>query len=45
MRAEDKAYLDSLDDEMFIAYMLILYGNDEPVWKRCSKKEYEKHCG
>lgn len=45
MRAEDKAYLDSLDDEMFIAHMLILYGTYEPVWKRCSKKEYEKHCG
>lgn len=45
MKAIDKAYLDSLDDEMFIAHMLILYGVDEPIWELCSQEEYEKYNG
>lgn len=36
----DKEFLDSLDDELFIALLCIKYGATLPIWERCSKKEY-----
>lgn len=40
-----KSYLDSLDDELFIAWLAMKYGHSEPVWEECSQEEYEKHMG
>ena len=41
----DITFLDSLDDEKFLATLWICFGERLPQWKRCSKREYEKHCG
>ena len=38
-------WLDSLSDEELIAFISVRFGMNEPQWKKCSKKEYEKHCG
>lgn len=38
-----KAELDSLDKELLLAYLSLRYGHYEPIWKECSKEEYEKN--
>jgi len=38
-----KKYLDSLPDELFIAFLAIRFGYSAPIWERCSKEEYEQH--
>lgn len=38
-------WLDKLSDEELIIFLNARFGNDEPQWEECSKKEYEKHCG
>lgn len=40
-----KEYLDSLDDELFLAEIAIRFGHDEPIWEECSRSEYEENCG
>ena len=45
MNKEYKEYLDSLPDDLLIAYLWAYYGTREPVWEKCSKEEYEKNCG
>lgn len=45
MTEKQKAFLDEMSDEQLLLWLNINYGEDEPVWKRCSKKEYEKHNG
>ena len=38
-------WLDKLSDEELIIFLNAKFGMDEPQWEKCSKKEYEKHCG
>ena len=38
-------WLDKLSDKELMVFPNIRFGIDEPQWKRCSKKEYEKYCG
>lgn len=45
MTDKDKEYLDSMDDELFLAYLCMTYGAKLPKWEKCSKEEYEKYMG
>lgn len=45
MTEQQRAFLDEMSDEQLLLWLNINYGEDEPVWKKCSKKEYEKHNG
>ena len=45
MTDKQRVFLDEMSDEQLLLWLNINYGEDEPVWKRCSKKEYEKHNG
>lgn len=38
-----KEFLDKLSDEQVFDYLNIFYGQNEPIWKKCSKKEYERY--
>lgn len=40
LNKENKKFLDSLDDELLIAYLCMRHGTTLPIWERCSKKEY-----
>lgn len=40
-----KKYLDSLDDELFLAWLWIRYGTKEAIWEEISQSEYEKYYG
>lgn len=36
-------FLDSLEDELFLAFLWNKWGITEPVWEECSQEEYEKY--
>lgn len=39
---EVRDILDSLDDELFLSYLVFNYYHKERIWEECSKEEYEK---
>lgn len=45
MTEQQKQFLDEMSDELLLLWLNINYGENQPIWKRCSKKEYEKHVG
>ena len=38
-----KKFLDSLPDDVFMAFLFMKFGYTTPVWERCTKEEYEQH--
>ena len=45
MNKKFKQFLDSLDDELFLAWLSMNYGTTIPKWEECSREEYIEHCG
>ena len=36
-------FLDTLSDEKLLKFLNLRFGQDEPIWKECTKEEFEKH--
>ena len=38
-----KKFLDSMPDDLFIAFLFMKFSYSTPIWERCTKEEYEQY--